>query len=113
MNLLLGDLHYHNWGTHGQAAVFARKTFSKPYSKSVPISSTGYNEFTGTSNFIVDLELTTEAKNTWLQKAFNKIIEAYEVELEKYNQALSEAKALGVQIKGFLPKNLHLFGEFI
>lgn len=103
VNLLLGDLHYHNWGTHGQAAVFARKTFPKPYSKFVPISSTGYNEFTGTSNFIVDLELTTEAKNTWLQKAFNKIIEAYELELEKYNQALSEAKALGVQIKGSNP----------
>ncbi|KNB62346.1 hypothetical protein [Chryseobacterium sp. Hurlbut01] len=103
VNLLLGDLHYHHWGTHGQAAVFSRGTFSKPYSKSVPISSTGYNEFTGTSNFIVDLELTTEAKNTWLQKTFNKIIEAYEAELEKYNQALAEAKALGVQIKGSNP----------
>lgn len=103
VNLLLGDLHYHNWGTHGQAAVFGRNTFSKPYSKSVPISSTGYNEFTGTSNFIIDLDLTTEAKNAWLQKTFNKIIEAYEIELEKYNQALAEAKALGVQIKGSNP----------
>lgn len=104
VNLLLGDLHYHfGPGRWGQAAVFGRQTFSKPYSKSVPISSTGYNEFAGTSNFIIDVELTTEAKNIWFQKTFNKIIEAYEVELEKYNQALAEAKALGVQIKGSNP----------
>ncbi|MBW8521940.1 hypothetical protein K0U91_05585 [Chryseobacterium chendengshani] len=47
--------------------------------------------------------LTLEAKNAWLQSTFNKIIEAYELELEKYNQALAEAKALGVQIKGSNP----------
>lgn len=103
VNLLLGDLHYHFWGTHGQAGVGTRKIFSKAYSKSVPVSSTGYNEFTGTANFIIDVELTLESKNIWLQKAFNKIIEAYETELDKYNQALSEAKALGVQIKGSNP----------
>ncbi|MGD1318854.1 hypothetical protein [Chryseobacterium sp. 2R14A] len=104
VNLLLGDLHYHfGPGRWGQAAVFGRQTFSKPYSKSVPISSTGYNEFAGTSNFIIDVELTTEAKNIWFQKTFNKIIEAYEIELEKYNQALAEAKALGVQIKSSNP----------
>lgn len=51
----------------------------------------------------VRCNLTPEAKNAWLQKTFNKIIEAYEVELEKYNQALAEAKALGVQIKGSNP----------
>lgn len=42
-------------------------------------------------------------KKQWLNNVFNKIIEAYEVELEKYNQALAEAKALGVQIKGSNP----------
>ncbi|GEN78126.1 hypothetical protein [Chryseobacterium hagamense] len=47
--------------------------------------------------------LTQEAKNVWLQKTFNKIIEAYETELGKYEQALAEAKALGVQIKGSNP----------
>lgn len=47
--------------------------------------------------------LSTEAKNAWLQSTFNKIIEAYQVEMDKYNQALAEAKALGVQIKGSNP----------
>lgn len=104
VNLLLGDLHYHfGPGYWGQAAVGGRKTFSKPYSKSIPISSTGFNEFSGTSNFVIDVELTQEAKNAWLQTTFNKIIEAYNVELDKYNQALAEAKALGVQIKGSNP----------
>ncbi|OVE54755.1 hypothetical protein [Chryseobacterium mucoviscidosis] len=103
VNLLLGDLHYHQWGLWGQANVFDRKKFPKPYSKSVPISSTGFNEFAGTSNFIIDVELTQEAKNAWLQKTFNKIIEAYELEMDKYNQALAEIKAMGVEIKGSNP----------
>lgn len=103
VNLLLGDLHYHQWGMWGQANVFDRKKFPKPYSKSVPISSTGFNEFAGTSNFIIDVELTKEAKNAWLQKTFNKIIEAYELEMDKYNQALAEIKAMGVEIKGSNP----------
>ncbi|MCI3938119.1 hypothetical protein MQX03_12975 [Chryseobacterium aahli] len=47
--------------------------------------------------------LTLEAKNAWLQSTFNKIIEAYNAEMDRYNQALSEAKALGVQIKGSNP----------
>lgn len=51
----------------------------------------------------IKCNLTSEAKDAWLQSTFNKIIEAYEVELEKYNQALAEAKALGVQIKGSNP----------
>jgi len=54
-------------------------------------------------NVSLKCQLTQEAKNAWLQKTFNKIIEAYEIELEKYNQALAEAKALGVQIKGSNP----------
>ncbi|WP_294220553.1 hypothetical protein [uncultured Chryseobacterium sp.] len=103
VNLLLGDQHYHYHGFHAQANVGDRKFFSTPYSKLVPISAAGYNEFAGTVNFTVDIQLTLEAKNTWLQKTFNKIIEAYETELGKYNQALAEAKALGVQIKGSNP----------
>ncbi|WP_131725564.1 MULTISPECIES: hypothetical protein [unclassified Chryseobacterium] len=54
-------------------------------------------------NVSVKCQLTQEAKNAWLQKTFNKIIEAYEIELEKYNQVLAEARALGVQIKGSNP----------
>ncbi|MBB4807402.1 hypothetical protein HNP38_002706 [Chryseobacterium defluvii] len=46
---------------------------------------------------------TTEFKNAWLQKAFNKIIEAYQAELSKYEQALADVKTMGVQIKGSNP----------
>lgn len=67
-----------------------------------------YSFATGESPIIegsldIRCNLSTEAKNAWLQSTFNKIIEAYVVELEKYNQALAEAKALGVQIKGSNP----------
>lgn len=54
-------------------------------------------------SLVADIALTQDAKNAWLQSTFNKIIEAYETELDKYNQALAEAKALGVQIKGSNP----------
>ncbi|MFC0428058.1 hypothetical protein [Chryseobacterium scophthalmum] len=50
-----------------------------------------------------NVTLTCTLNEEGLQIIFNKIIEAYEVELEKYNQALAEAKALGVQIKGSNP----------
>lgn len=51
----------------------------------------------------LNLFITQEHRNAWLQKAFNKIIEAYETELAKYEQALAEIKAMGVQIKGSNP----------
>ncbi|MBB4806834.1 hypothetical protein HNP38_002130 [Chryseobacterium defluvii] len=54
-------------------------------------------------SLVADLILTENAKNAWLQKIFNKIIDAYNVELSKYEQALADAKALGVQIKGSNP----------
>ncbi len=67
-----------------------------------------YSFATGESPIIegsldIRCNLSTEAKNAWLQSTFNKIIEAYQVEMDKYNQALAEAKALGVQIKGSNP----------
>ena len=67
-----------------------------------------YSFATGESPIIegsldIQCNLTTEAKNAWLQSTFNKIIEAYNAEMDRYNQALSEAKALGVQIKGSNP----------
>ncbi|WP_332453304.1 hypothetical protein [Chryseobacterium aquaticum] len=73
------------------------------HQKLVPISYSAQNHLSGNLAVSIKCQLTTEAKNAWLQKTFNKIIEAYEVELEKYNQALAEAKALGVQIKGSNP----------
>lgn len=50
-----------------------------------------------------NVTLTCILNQEGLQIIFNKIIEAYETELGKYNQALAEAKALGVQIKGSNP----------
>ncbi|MEC3876489.1 hypothetical protein [Chryseobacterium salviniae] len=90
-------------GRWGQMRGSTSKSFSVPYSKMIPISATFYNEFSGAVSFTVDLKLTLETKNSWFQKVFNKIIEAYETELAKYEQALAEIKAMGVQIKGSNP----------
>ncbi|MCQ4139086.1 hypothetical protein [Chryseobacterium sp. EO14] len=51
----------------------------------------------------VRCNLTAEAKNAWLQKTFNKIIEAYEKVKTKYDQDLAAIQAQGVQIKGSNP----------
>ncbi|MCY0976385.1 hypothetical protein PGH12_11095 [Chryseobacterium wangxinyae] len=103
VSALLGNAGFYFKGSWGQLAGEPTQAFSSPYSQLIPISTTFYNQFSGTVNFTINLNLTLEAKNAWLRKTFNKIIEAYELELEKYNQALSEAKALGVQIKGSNP----------
>ncbi len=82
-----------------------RNTFTRSinnldkYSNSIGISYSSLGFHAGNINVNVECELNDEG----LQIAFNKIIEAYEIELEKYNQALAEAKALGVQIKGSNP----------
>ncbi|MGE6394574.1 hypothetical protein [Chryseobacterium scophthalmum] len=75
----------------------------KNFYPSIPVSFSIIGAHAVDVNTTVKCQLTLEAKNAWFQKTFNKIIEAYEVELEKYNQALAEAKALGVQIKGSNP----------
>lgn len=74
-----------------------------PFTEVVPVSYSSIGAHAISFNASVECHLKEEVKKSWLQKAFNKIIEAYEVELEKYNQALAEAKALGVQIKGSNP----------
>jgi len=71
--------------------------------KAITISSLFWDIRGISGSLVADITLTQEAKNAWLQKTFNKIIEAYETELGKYNQALAEVKALGVQIKGSNP----------
>ncbi len=71
--------------------------------KSINVTYHSLNYLAMTVGFNIHCELTVEAKNTWLQKIFNEIIEAYEKEMAKYNQALAEAKELGVQIKGSNP----------
>lgn len=69
------------------------------YSGKIAVSYSSVGFHAGNINVSIECELN----DLGLQSLFNKIIEAYEVELEKYNQALAEAKALGVQIKGSNP----------
>ncbi|WP_238639951.1 hypothetical protein [Chryseobacterium elymi] len=69
----------------------------------VPVSFSLIGSHAIDVNASVKCKLTTEAKNEWLQTAFNKIIEAYEIDLAKYEAALADAKALGAQIKGSNP----------
>ncbi|MBW3520682.1 hypothetical protein [Chryseobacterium sp. NKUCC03_KSP] len=75
----------------------------KNFYPSIPVSFSTIASHAVDVNTTVKCQLTPEAKNAWLQSTFNKIIEAYQVEMDKYNQALAEAKALGVQIKGSNP----------
>lgn len=75
----------------------------KNFYPSVPVSFSIIGAHAVDVNATVKCQLTQETKDAWLQKAFNNIIEAYETELAKYEQALAEAKALGVQIKGSNP----------
>ncbi|WP_336690274.1 MULTISPECIES: hypothetical protein [unclassified Chryseobacterium] len=103
VSVLLGNKGFFFTGRWGQLGGKPNEIFDVPYSKLIPISTTFYNEFSGTVNFTVNITLTKEAKNAWLQKTFNKIIEAYATELAKYEQALAEIKAMGVQIKGSNP----------
>ncbi|PQA94593.1 hypothetical protein B0A69_09020 [Chryseobacterium shigense] len=69
----------------------------------VPVSFSLIGSHAIDVNASVKCKLTTEAKNEWLQTTFNKIVEAYEIELGKYEAALADAKALGIQIKGSNP----------
>lgn len=71
--------------------------------KSINVTYHATNYHAMTVGFNIHCKLSVEAKNSWLQKVFNKIIEAYETELAKYEQALAEIKAMGVQIKGSNP----------
>ncbi|MFY1045381.1 hypothetical protein [Chryseobacterium sp. GP-SGM7] len=94
-----------SWAANGNIIVGGNQSANSflKFVREVPITiaTTNVHFFHVTVN--IKCVLQEEYKKSWLQKAFNKIIEAYEVELEKYNQALSEAKALGVQIKGSNP----------
>ena len=71
--------------------------------KAITISSLFWDIRGISGSLVADIVLTQEAKNAWLQKTFNKIIEAYQTELAKYEQALADAKAMGVEIKGSNP----------
>ncbi|WP_312297353.1 hypothetical protein [Chryseobacterium sp.] len=96
---------YNGWGSGASLLVggeSAPNAFLK-FVREVPITiaTTNAHYFHATVN--IKCVLQEEYKNGWLQKAFNKIIEAYKTELSKYEAALADAKALGVQIKGSNP----------
>lgn len=92
---------YNGWGNGASLLVggeSAPSTFLK-FVREVPITiaTTNAHYFHATVN--IKCVLQEEYKNGWLQKAFNGIIEAYEIELTKYEAALASAKELGAQIK--------------
>ncbi|MGG5209245.1 hypothetical protein ACQWU4_09860 [Chryseobacterium sp. MIQD13] len=103
MCIMIGDQDFFHHGFWSQLKFYPRKSFDKPYSKSVPISATFYEIFSGTANCVVDLQLTQEAKDAWYQKVFKAIMDAYEEALVEYNNKLTEEKNKAVEIKGSNP----------
>jgi len=103
MCILVGDQTFYIHGMWSQLEMRPRQVLTMPYSKSIPISTTFYEAFSGTVNCVVDLELTTEAQNAWYQKVFKAIIDAYEDALVEYNNKLGEEKNKAVEIKGSNP----------
>ncbi len=96
---------YNGWG-NGASLLVGGDNGSSGFLKFVrevpiTIATTNAHYFHATVN--IKCVLQEEYKNGWLQKAFNKIMEAYEAELAKYEAALADAKAVGVQIKGSNP----------
>ncbi|SIQ27261.1 hypothetical protein [Chryseobacterium sp. RU33C] len=96
---------YNGWG-NGASLLVGGDNGSSGFLKFVrevpiTIATTNAHYFHATVN--IKCVLQEEYKNGWLQKAFNKIIEAYKVELSKYEAALADAKAVGAQIKGSNP----------
>ncbi|WP_294243732.1 hypothetical protein, partial [uncultured Chryseobacterium sp.] len=95
VNALLGNNEFHHEGYWGHTGGKKITSFDTNYAQVIPVSATFYNEFSGTVNFTVDLKITKEAKNAWLQKTFNKIIEAYQAEQARYEQAVADIKKIG------------------
>ena len=105
LTVSVGDLLFGGFGSlaGGRTQESQIISFKKEFRKSISISAYSCSFFTSDINVAIYCELSQEAKNAWLQKTFNKIIEAYELEMDKYNQALAEIKAMGVEIKGSNP----------
>lgn len=96
---------YNGWGNGANLFVGGNNSAGGflTFVREVPITiaTTNAHYFHATVN--IKCVLQEEYKNGWLQKTFNKIIEAYEAEKTKYEAALADAKAVGVQIKGSNP----------
>jgi hypothetical protein len=103
MCIMVGDQDFYHHGFWSQLKFSPRKTFAQPYSKTIPISATFYEIFSGTANCVVDLQLTQEAKDAWYQAVFKAIMDAYEDASVEYNNKLTEEKSKAVEIKGSNP----------
>ena len=100
LNVSIGNLQVI---TDSAAGSFNKTGVLNNLSNIIPVSISTDRFYSFEANVVITCNLSKEGKVKYLQAVFNKIIEAYEAELGKYNQALAEAKALGVQIKGSNP----------
>lgn len=103
VSIIAGDAQFFFTGRWGQLSYKPKVDFVKQYSKVVPISTTFYNEFSGTVSLTVDVILSQTAKTAWQQKTFKAIIEAYENALAEYENKVAQEQATGIQIKGSNP----------
>ncbi|WP_374444275.1 hypothetical protein [Epilithonimonas sp.] len=100
---LFGDQKVSFGGNRLQCQSSEFKTFFSPFSKTVPLSATYSNYFTGTANFVINCRLSETAKKQWQQKTFNAIIEAYEEALADYNDKVAQEEAKAGNIKDSNP----------
>ena len=73
----------------------ASETAIRRFQNFVPISYSAQNHLSGNLAVSIRCEITRETKNAWLQKTFNKIIEAYQAEQARYEQAVADIKKIG------------------
>lgn len=69
-------------------------SFNKSFESSVPVSVTYSNHFSGSVNFSVHCERTTNMFNQWRIDTFKAIITAYEEKLREHNEKKEQLKAL-------------------
>lgn len=65
----------------------------------VPVSYTLGNHVSGDISVTVKCQLTDEALNSWKQRTFNAIMEAYEEKLAEYNEKLEQEKNIAIETK--------------
>ena len=70
----------------------------KKYREAVPVSISITNFFTANITVNVLCKISLEEIEKWRKETFDAIMKGYEAQLEKYNEALSQAQASGIQI---------------
>lgn len=94
---------------HCVASLYGDGQFGNVYfvldnvAKSINVTYHAANYHAMTVGFNIHCKLSIEAKNSWLQKTFNAIINAYEDALTAYNNAKAEADNKAVVIKDSNP----------